>query len=215
LAATISPPIAYILRPSIVYFSSKVASMYNAMTINTPICKPLVEPSLFFIMKSCACEKAIIDLGTFTRNIVPTKARSAPRKRFCVPNVTIKEGNLNVVIKNALTSPRRIPINVDTKNITPIEPVHCRAINAFVVTYIEKAAIAIKETSIPPDIVTNSTPIPNMLRTRHALNTLNQLPIVKKLGFINPNSIDSPIIKIISKISFDFRSFLNICFPPH
>ena len=88
--------------------------------------------------------------------------------------MTISVGSLIVATKNPLMRPSASPITPATRNATRIESPMPNAIIALVPTYIENAAMAVNDTSMPPDASTKSTPTANIAVTMRVAQEIEQ-----------------------------------------
>ena len=115
-------------------------------------------------------------------NREPTKVSSAPLMMPCVPSVTISVGSLNRAITTPLTKPSAAPM-ARASSTAPTSPVPKPPDpNAVTVVYPAKMAIAAKETSIPPEMMTSRTPSAKMSGTIELRTIANSVDTEKKVG---------------------------------
>jgi hypothetical protein len=107
----------------------------------------------------------------------------APWNALKVPRVVINVGSLNWEIRKALTAPRMIPTQQDITKAKMIlfTP---NATRRFTAMYCPAIAIAVNETSIPPDRRTMKTPIARMAIPALLLIRSNRFSIARKEGLI-------------------------------
>ena len=127
-------------------------------------------------------ENVRMPIGTAVISCVPTKVSRKPRKTLSVPSVTISVGSFKVAMKNPLISPSASPIAPATRKATRIESPMPNATIALVPTYIAKAAIAVNDTSMPPEASTRSTPTANSAVTMPLRSRSNRVESERKLG---------------------------------
>jgi len=125
--------------------------------------------------------------------------------------VTIKVGSLNIEINKPLIAPSNIPTEHEIRNAKNILSTP-EAIRTFADMYCPAIAIAVKDTSIPPDnrIIKNpmaKMPIPALLFIRS-----NKFSRVRKEGLIEAIIVEKTIIIKNKYISLCLNIFLIFAF---
>src|SRR5208337_1469081 len=128
-----------------------------------------------------------------------------PRKTLSVPSVTISVGSFKVAMKKPLISPSASPIAPATAKATRIESPMPNATIAFVPTYMAKAAIAVNDTSMPPEARTRTTPTANSAVTMLFRNRSNREERERKLGDAQATPRQTAARTTLTKVSLRVR----------
>ncbi len=176
------PPTAKIARP--INVRSRMNHVTKAATTSTRTVAGRTETTPFDArcVNNDALPKASIAAGIFMKSAVPTKVSRKLRITYCVPIVTISDGACNFCTRKPFRAPKHAPPKAANTRMSAIGISGNRFVTSIVSAYMTKAAIAVNETSIPPDASTTSTPMANRPRTTDARRMSTRLLICRKSG---------------------------------
>ena len=132
----------------------------------------------------------------------PMNVRRNPRNTDRVPNVTIRVGRRQITTKNPLIAPRNAPIPMEIAKMKYHGMSGITAKVNTVVEYMANTAMAVKLTSIPPEINTIIAATARMPMTTDARIRSVSVVTDKKSGSEKVARIQNAMITTATNVSF-------------
>ena len=148
-------------RPISVLFMIHQVSPAAASRIRKNAGKMILAPRGDANSNSAILPKLSICSGSERIQTVPTKVSKNPRNRYWVPIVTISDGALSWCTRNPLIKPSSPPPTAAATKTSRIGAAGKYVTTTCVTEYIDSAAIAVNETSMPPAARMTNTPSAN------------------------------------------------------
>ena len=144
--------------------------------------------------------------GTLEMSWLPTKVSRKPRNAESVPSVTISVGRRKPAMNTALMRPSPVPISTDSANTAYHGTSMPYFTSVSVVVYMANAAIAVKLTSMPPEISTISTPMAKMPMTIELRSRSNSVGSDRKLRSASAATTQNATTTRKTRVSLRVRS---------
>ena len=154
--------------------------------------------------------------GILLNCLLPIKARRNPLMILLVPSVVIKGGRLNLAMKMELNRPSRRPMIMPHSSRTAMGAEFQYRPKRRETVCMANTAMAIKDRSMPPEIITTRLPMARMPVSVILFKTSKRFLTVKKEGLTRPKTIHIRAMTANRKNSLDFtilRRFIPL--PSH